>query len=808
MAPDGSSFLPLFAGLDGPAAHAAGDEGPRARPGDGVPETPRREGAPVFPPPPGPDASPEPPPHVHEPRVRLNDVQEQAVTHPGGPLLILAGAGSGKTRVLTERIAWLIDERGVRPWEICAFTFTNKAANEMKARVERRLGPAGADLWIGTFHRICTRILRRDGEVAGVPRGFVIYDTDDQHSVLKRAIADLGLPEAQFRPTAVGRAISDAKNRMIDAAGYSETAYTPFAQGVAKVFHEYRARLRRAGALDFDDIILETLTLFREHPAVRERYAQRFLHVLVDEYQDTNRAQYQLITALASAHRNLAVVGDDDQAIYSWRGADITNILSFEETYPDAAVLRLEQNYRSTQRILDVAHAVVSRNTSRRDKKLWTTNAGGEAVHLLLTTDEETEGHLVADLVEEIRERHELRRAQVLVLYRTHAQSRALEDGLRRAAIPYQLVGGVAFYERREVKDILAYLRLLVNVRDDVAFVRIVNSPKRGIGDTSIEKLRAFAARHGVSLLDALRDPGMPAVVGPSGVKLVKFGQMIASMQNALHMAVPDLVRFVLDRSGYLTALAAEGEEALTRLENVEELVAAAAHSMEETGDPTLEGFLAEATLMSHADSLAGEEDRVLLMTVHTAKGLEYPAVIVTGVEEGLFPHMSSLDDPRSMEEERRLFYVAVTRAEKVVYLLAAGERRRFDRRMPCRLSRFVEDVPPELLDVQDLGVRRHATRWDAETRAGWSAAAPRTVRRDDGQTLVYDDGGDTGHLVDDSGSPGVGDAVVHKTFGRGVVVGREDAGGDTRLLIQFAQVGRKKIMARFVRTAGSDPLD
>ncbi len=790
MPHDASSFLPLF-------ARAADDTPPDPSP---APDVPPR----ALPPDPWdvPERAAAPPLHEPEPRIPLNDVQERAVTHLGSPLLILAGAGSGKTRVLTERIAWLIHEQGVRPWEICAFTFTNKAANEMKARIERRLGAAAADLWIGTFHRICTRILRRDGETIGIPRGFVIYDTDDQQSVLRRVIADLALPDGQFRPGAVGRAISDAKNRMVTADEYAETSYTPFAQGVARAYRAYQTRLHDAGALDFDDIILETLELFRRAPEVRERYARRFLHVLVDEYQDTNRAQYQLITALASGHRNLAVVGDDDQAIYSWRGADITNILSFEETYPDATVLRLEQNYRSTQRILDVAHAVVARIESRRDKKLWTTNAQGEPVHLLLTTDEETEGHLVADLVEEITERHALRRGQILVLYRTHAQSRAVEDGLRRAAIPYQLVGGVAFYERREVKDVLAYLRLLVNPRDDVAFARAVNTPKRGIGDTSVDRVRQFAASRGLSMLEALGHPDMPAALGTGAGKLMKFGAMIAEMRGMLDRAVPDLVRFVLDRSGYLTALTAEGEEAVARLENVEELVAAAAHSMEETGDPTLEGFLAEATLMSHADSLAGEEDRVVMMTVHTAKGLEYPAVIVTGVEEGLFPHITALDDPREMEEERRLFYVAVTRAERVVYLLAAGERRRFDRRMPCRLSRFVEDLPESLLETRDLGMRRHATRWNAP---GWDAPEtprPRIERRDDGRVLIYEDGVDSGEVVEDSGAPRVGEAVEHKTFGRGVVVGREDAGGDTRLSIQFAQVGRKKVMARFVRRA------
>jgi DNA helicase-2/ATP-dependent DNA helicase PcrA len=717
----------------------------------------------------------------------LNPVQLAAVRHPGGPLLILAGAGSGKTRVLTERIAYLILERGISPHAILAFTFTNKAANEMRTRVASRLGGEPYDLWIGTFHKICTRILRRHGDVSGWPRTFVIYDTEDTHGVLKRVIEDLHLPEAQYRPSAVARMISDAKNRLVEPPDFAATAVAPFNQGVARVYAEYQRRLRQQGALDFDDIIQQTLVLFREHPEVLERYTSRFEHVLVDEYQDTNHAQYKLITALASGRRNLVVVGDDDQAIYSWRGADITNILSFEETYPEATVLRLEQNYRSTQKILGVAHAVVQRNMARRDKKLWTENHAGEQVHLLLATDEEAEGQIVADLVEDLRTRHGLQRGGILVLYRTHAQSRALEDGLRRAAIPYELVGGVAFYERREVKDVLAYLRLLMNPHDDVSFLRIVNVPRRGIGEATLLRLRALAIERGLSLLETLAVPDALHSLGQTAKRLAGFRDLIAELTRSQSLPVPELVRLVLERSGYLQALIAEGEESLPRLENVEELVAAAAHAVEETGDESLEGFLAEASLMSHVDAYAGDMDRIVLMTVHNAKGLEFPAVIVTGLEEGLFPHMSAFDDPREMEEERRLFYVAVTRAERVVYLLSAGERRRYDRRLPSRLSRFVEEIPEDMLDVEDRGVRRWARRWYAEPPARSSRA---TVRRS----------AEPGATHYDDGAPEVGEEVAHRTFGRGVVVEKQGLGEEARLLIQFASVGRKKIVARFVR--------
>jgi DNA helicase-2/ATP-dependent DNA helicase PcrA len=759
---------------------------------------------------------------------RLNDRQREAVLHGDGPLLILAGAGSGKTRVLTHRVAHLVEARGVSPHAILAITFTNKAAKEMKERITGLIGDVRV-LWVGTFHAICLRILRVHAEKVERTPSFSVYDSDDQEAVVKSCLKAFHLGDREYRPRVVHGQISRAKNNLVDHEAFEASAMTTYDRTVARLYREYDRRLREANAFDFDDLILRTIQLFRRDPEVLATYANRFRYVLVDEYQDTNHAQYVLISLLASGYKNLAVVGDDDQSIYGWRGADIGNILSYEESYPDATVIRLEQNYRSTKTILKAAHQVVSRNTGRKPKELWTENDAGEPIALWILPDEEQEAELIVRELRGAVERGEIAKyGDAVVLYRTHAQSRPLEAALRRQGIAYDLIGGISFYERREVKDILAYLRVIENPGDEVSLLRIINVPKRGIGDTSLERLLAFAQRTGISpraaagRLDEITELG-----GPARERLREFFALLDRLAADSALPAADRIARVVDATHYLDHLEEdEPDTASARRENLDELVAAAAHYAETTGDPTLAGFLAEVALVAQVDRMREETDRVTLMTAHNAKGLEFPLVFVAGLEQGLLPHASSVEEPRQLEEERRLFYVALTRAKQRIVLSAARERRRMGGIIASDLSDFVRDLPPELLDVHDLGYSTggYGARRDTYGRGAYTSSAQgrvgRSVEREDGPApgaprryrpeggrgaAVRPPGGDKPERVVEFDPEGgsldraIGVWVHHPQFGRGVVVGQEGRGPDARLTVRFEGAVTKKVIARFL---------
>ena len=713
----------------------------------------------------------------------LNEPQRKAVETTEGPVLVLAGAGSGKTRVLTYRIAHLVHDHGVDPRNILAFTFTNKAAGEMKDRIGRILGGIPHGLWVGTFHATGVRILRLAGHHIGVVPGFSIYDVDDQETLVRRILKDLDFADREMTPRQVRGAISSAKNALVTPARFAEEADSYRQERIAKVFTEYDRRLRGANALDFDDLIGEPLRLFEEHPQVAEHFAERFRHVLVDEYQDTNAAQSRLIEHLAGRHRNLCVVGDDDQSIYGWRGADIRHILAFGERYPDASVIRLEQNYRSTRVILDAANAVVSHNRYRNEKSLWTDREGGELLTLTVNGDEEDEaGRVVATVTDEVN-RLGVPLAEVAVLYRTNAQSRALETAFRLAAIPYELVGGISFYARKEIKDLLAYLRLLVNDADDVSFARVLNVPKRGIGTTTLERLVEHAGREGTSLYRSLSTVGDAPEFGDAARRrLLDFRALLEEFRARAADPVDEIVRDLVERLGYLDHLTQDDpDSAYDRAENVEELVSGArlfAERAEDEAGATVESFLNEVSLLTNVDRYDEEAEKVRLMTIHNAKGLEFRVVCLPGLEEGLLPHVSSMDGEEELEEERRLFYVALTRAMDRAHLFAASRRQRWGGGSGSLVSRFAEEIPTELVQVE-------------ERIPSWSPTPRRsrpTLRRPAEPTVV------------ESGPRRSLGTILHPTFGRGDVIGQEGTGPDARLTVIFAGNIRKKIVARYAQ--------
>ena len=709
----------------------------------------------------------------------LNSVQRQAVEHPGGPLLILAGAGSGKTRVLTGRIAHLIRERGVPEGAVLAFTFTNKAAREMRGRVESLLGGEDLRVWLGTFHATCVRILRRHAESLGYPRGFVIYDTDDQRSLLRELLRDTGGEDRALTPAAAGSRISRLKNDGITPEAFEAEARGPIDRRLAPVYTRYAKGLRDRAAMDFDDLLLYTVRLFDLDEAAHREYAQRFRHVLVDEYQDTNGIQFELIERLCRVHRNLTVVGDDDQSIYGWRGADVGNILSFEKRYPEATVLRLTQNYRSTQTILRAANGVVRHNEGRKEKELWTENAVGKPLTLHVLPDEEAEGEKVVSILLDARLKGERSNRDFVVLYRTNAQSRAVENALRRSAIPYQLTGGISFYERREVKDVLAYLRALAQPRDSVSWFRILNVPPRGIGKTTLDRLRDFMEERGISVPDAMRHPELAGAIGAAGArKLVEAGAFFESLRDLITLPPPVCVAELLAKVRFREYLLEENPaEAPERIENVEELIAGAEAYARRAEEPTLDGFLAEVSLLTDVDLWNDADDTVNLMTIHSAKGLEFPVVLVVGLEEGLLPHASCLDDPKQLEEERRLFYVALTRAQSEVRLLHATYRRSWNA-SGGGMSRFVSEIPTDCLVIDQADP--------------WGAPRPRTIRRPAASR--------SGQVP----SP-VGVRVLHPQFGEGVVVACEGMGERAKLTVQFRRAGVKKILAAFAELSHAD---
>jgi len=696
----------------------------------------------------------------------LNPSQTEAVTYLGGPLLVLAGAGSGKTRVLAHRIAYLVAAASIAPHEILAVTFTNKAAGEMGERVRGLVGAISSGIWMGTFHSICARMLRYEARRYGILPDFTIYDEHDQHLLMKQVLGDLGISNSRLTPASALSRVSGAKSNLLTPDDLEKVASSPFETKLIDIYRAYEAALRANNALDFDDLIVIPVRLLARYPEMLERYGGRFKHILIDEYQDTNKAQYELVRLLGSCHRNVCAVGDDDQSIYRWRGADIGNILNFEHDFPDAKVIRLEQSYRSTKTILAASQAVIKNNRRRKDKGLWTENEVGSKLVVAMVADEQAEARFIAETIGRLADSGKFVHADFVVLYRTNAQSRAVEDALRRRAIPYVIVGGVKFYERKEIKDIIAYLKLIANPKDSVSLMRIINVPNRGIGDVTLERLKEFAAERGISLCDTLDRLGdIKTLTSAQQQSLKKFRAILAEMrERSRELSVPELLTFVAERSGYLDHLKRQGTvEAISRMENIEELVAGAYEFAERSEEPTLERFLEEVSLVMDIDLWDNRRDAVSLMTLHNAKGLEFPVVFIAGAEEGLLPHHTSLEDEDELEEERRLFYVGLTRAKKHVFITMAVGRRTFHGWMARGTSRFVGEIPSEFIEFVDHTVGSEpAGEWDRE-------------------------------LVITKGMK-----VRHPEWGVGRVMACEGYGKHLRLIVRFERGGTKRLLAHY----------
>ena len=744
----------------------------------------------------------------------LNPEQQEAVLKTDGPLLILAGAGSGKTRVIAHRIAHIVSERLAEPDRVLAVTFTNKAAGEMRTRVEALLRVDCQRMWISTFHALCARLLRREAPSIGLSRDFVIYDSADQLTLMKQALREIGVDDGTVQPRLALSRISHAKNRMEGPEVFTVNAWNPKDAQIGKLYEIYIRRLKDANALDFDDLLLRTVELFDQAPSVRERYASKFRFVMVDEYQDTNRPQYLLIQQLAGAHRNLCVVGDPDQSIYKWRGADLRNILDFEHDFPEASIVRLERNYRSTQVILDAASAVISQNRNRKEKRLYTERTGGARIQYYRAGDDIDEAEFIARTARTAL--HDDPDNSVAVLYRTNAQSRTLEDALRRAGIAYKIVGGVRFYERKEIKDALAYLRLVLNPHDDVSLRRVINVPARGIGKGVMDALDAIELDDDTALPPLLAGlqpvatnnslwarvvHALDARLLPSraSTSLSTFRDLLVGLTS---MAAEDTVSIalgkVLDRSGYLQDLRDErSEDAESRIENLMELVSAAREFETRTAEPSLAGFVDQLSLLSDVDEEAGSRDaRVLMMTMHSAKGLEFPVVVIAGLEEGLFPHSRSADDEAELEEERRLCYVGITRAQRRLVLTSAARRRVFGDYQSTDPSRFIDEIPPGLVDeIPSSFFAPQQSFSQFRSPPYGRGSGYRGGSREESPVYAYED-------EDQSIPPGLkpGLRVRHPAFGIGTIVSVEPLDDDTKLIVRFASVGQKTLRAKYAK--------
>ncbi|PGZ92859.1 MULTISPECIES: DNA helicase PcrA [unclassified Bacillus (in: firmicutes)] len=709
----------------------------------------------------------------------LNPMQKEAVKTVDGPLLIMAGAGSGKTRVLTHRIAYLLGEKGVAPWNILAITFTNKAAREMRERIFNLVGKDAEDIWVSTFHSMCVRILRRDIDRIGFNRSFSILDTTDQLTVIKNILKEKNLDSKKFDPRSILGSISSAKNELQTATDYSRDAFTPYEKVVGEIYASYQDRLRKNHSLDFDDLIMMTINLFERVPEVLQYYQRKFQYIHVDEYQDTNHAQYKIVKLLAEQFKNICVVGDSDQSIYRWRGADISNILSFEKDYDKAQVILLEQNYRSTQTILDAANAVITNNSNRKAKKLWTENGQGTPIHYFRAASEQDEGYFVAGKLAEWKKEGVHQYGDVAILYRTNAQSRAMEEVLVKSNIPYKMVGGVKFYDRKEIKDILAYLRFIANPDDEISFSRIINVPKRGVGAASVDKIINYSIMNDLSLSDTLEQIDFVGLSGKITKAVGDFHAMAKNWQQMLdYLSVTELVEEVLDKTGYIQVLKDENTiESASRIENIEEFLTVTNAFEESSEDKSLVSFLTDLALVSDIDQADKEEsqaDEVILMTLHSAKGLEFPVVFLIGLEEGIFPHSRSLMDEEEMEEERRLAYVGITRAEKDLYITNAQTRTLYGRTSVNQESRFINEIPDELLDRANKKV---VTERRAVSRP---AVAMKTTG---GESLGWR----------------VGDKASHGKWGIGTVVSVKGEGEAMELDIAFpSPVGIKRLLAKF----------
>ncbi|MFB3171067.1 DNA helicase PcrA [Neobacillus sp. 179-C4.2 HS] len=747
----------------------------------------------------------------------LNPEQQNAVKATDGPLLLMAGAGSGKTRVLTHRIAYLIVEKRVNPYNILAITFTNKAAREMRERIGKMMGGAAEEIWISTFHSMCVRILRRDIDRMGFNRNFTILDTGDQQSVVKGILKDKNLDPKKYDPRAILGAISSAKNELIDPEEYAKTAGGYFEQTVSDVYTEYQKRLRKNQALDFDDLIMMTIQLFQRVPEVLEYYQRKFQYIHVDEYQDTNRAQYMLVKFLANRFKNLCVVGDSDQSIYRWRGADIANILSFEKDYPDAKVILLEQNYRSTKRILLAANKVIENNVTRKAKNLWTENPEGNKLVYYRADSEQGEAQFVAGKIKELTREGKYKLSDVAILYRTNAQSRVMEEVLLKSNIEYSIVGGTKFYDRKEIRDMLAYLRLIANNDDDISLQRIINVPKRGIGSSSVDKMANFAAMHDISIFEALDSVELLGLSPKITKGAREFRDLIKNYtQMQEFLSVTELVEDILDKSGYREMLKAEKSiEAQSRLENLDELLSVTKNFEEVNEDKSLVAFLTDLALVADIDSLDedGEKtDSITLMTLHSAKGLEFPVVFLIGLEEGVFPHSRSLMEEAEMEEERRLAYVGITRAEQTLFLTNAQMRTLFGRTSMNPASRFIREIPEELLEGVEKAERRN-TSFGSRGGTSFGRSASGSTGTSFGRSTSGTNGTSFGTPVTrkpvmrpiaastggDTVGWKVGDKAEHGKWGIGTVVSVKGEGEGTELDIAFpSPTGIKRLLAKF----------
>ena len=753
----------------------------------------------------------------------LNDKQKEAVLSTEGPCLVIAGAGSGKTKVLTHKIAYLMQEKNVKPWSILAITFTNKAANEMKERVENLIGDVAKDMWIGTFHSICVRILRRYIDRIGFTSSFIIFDSSDQRTLVKQCLKQLNVDDKMLNDRAVLSEISNAKNEMLEPDAYKlRTNNEIRKETIAKIYELYQKRLRENNAIDFDDIINYTIRILSENPDVLEYYSNKFEYVLVDEYQDTNKAQFTLVSILAARHGNITVVGDNDQGIYSFRGADITNILNFEKDFPGTKIIKLEQNYRCTQNILDAANAVIKNNETKYEKKLWTENGKGGMITVFRGNDEYDEANFVVENINRLRREEYMTYNDFAVLYRMNSQSRSIEDILRRENVPYKIIGGLKFYERKEIKDTIAYLRLIQNPSDNLSLTRIINEPKRGIGKTSLDNVQQIAVQSETSMYDVIKradEFGLNRVFVNSREFVSQIEELRAKKDN---IKISDLIKETLNKTGYTKALEDEDTtEAETRLENIEEFLTVAMEFEEQMAENSLEEFLEGTTLSSDLDNADDQEDSVTLMTLHSAKGLEFPVVFLVGMEEGIFPGYKSIGEPKELEEERRLCYVGITRAKQNLFISCARQRTIFGSTSCNQVSRFVKEIPKELMDGFDENFEDKPQKTYEDYQYEWKYGNSHVTSytsdevKSSKPAMQYSFRTAESFLNNLTKKPAsasvdisiykAGQRVYHKKFGEGKINYVEAEGDDAKVDITFDKIGHKRLMAKY---AGLEVLD
>ena len=743
----------------------------------------------------------------------LNDKQKEAVIETEGPCLVIAGAGSGKTKVLTHKIAYLIEEKNIKPWNILAITFTNKAANEMKERITNLIGEVANDMWIGTFHSICVKILRKFIDRVGYNSDFVIFDTSDQKTLIKQCIRSLNLDDKIYTDRGVIAEISNSKNEMLTPMQYKlRTNNEIRKEKIAEIYEIYQRRLKENNALDFDDIINLTIQILTENQDVLEYYSEKFKYVLVDEYQDTNKAQFTLITLLSGRHGNITVVGDNDQGIYSFRGADITNILNFEKDFPGTKIIKLEQNYRSTKAILDAANAVIKHNEKKYEKNLWTEKEGGKRPEVAILDNEYEEANFIVEQINRLKREEYYKYSDFTVLYRTNAQSRSIEDIFRRENIPYKMIGGLKFYERKEIKDVIAYLRLIHNQADNLSLGRIINEPKRGIGQTSMEKIETIAETNGISMYEVIKHAEQYGLnkVFINSREFINTIEDLSSKKD--EMLISELTKEVLNKTGYMKALELENTaQAESRIENLNEFLTVAMEFEEENAENSLAEFLESITLSSDIDGMEDKEDSVTLMTLHSAKGLEFPVVFLVGMEEGLFPSYRSIGEQRELEEERRLCYVGITRAKEYLFLTCAKQRTIFGSTSLNKISRFLEEIPKELLEGVEKSEKPHKLKENTEwtygnnsnkkaisfviTGSNTNKPQPNFAFRTAESFL---NNINTKPIGVNLSKYKIGQTIYHKKFGEGIITEIAEEGDDLKIDISFEKVGHKRLMAKY----------